>query len=91
MSDRYPHVFSPIRLGPVEVKNRFYFAPHGIPYVAGGGPSDTFAHYYGARAAGGCGLTIHSVSVMPRRGGLGVTPYLDETLPSFQATAQVGA
>ena len=89
MSDRYPHVFSPIKLGPVEIKNRFYFSTHGNPYVVGSGPSDSFAYYYGARAAGGCGLSSHSLSVMPGRGGLGVTPYLQESLPSFRAVAQV--
>jgi 2,4-dienoyl-CoA reductase-like NADH-dependent reductase (Old Yellow Enzyme family)/thioredoxin reductase len=89
MTDRYAHVFNPIKLGPVEIKNRFYFSPHGIPYSVAGGPSDTFAHYYAARAAGGVGLTIHSVSVMPRRAGLGITPYLAETLPSFEATARL--
>ncbi|MDQ1424695.1 MAG: dimethylglycine catabolism, partial [Acidimicrobiaceae bacterium] len=89
MSDRYPHVFSPIKLGPVEIKNRFYFSPHGSPYVVGSGPSDNFAYYYGARAAGGCGLCIHALSVMPGRGGLGVTPYLEESIPSFRAAAKV--
>jgi 2,4-dienoyl-CoA reductase-like NADH-dependent reductase (Old Yellow Enzyme family)/thioredoxin reductase len=84
---RYPHVFESISLGPAEIKNRFYFAPHGNPYNAGGGPSDTFAHYYAERAAGGCGLLFQALATMPRRDGLGVTPYLDEALASFAATA----
>src|SRR5216684_667723 len=89
MTDRYSHVLSPIKLGPVELKNRFYFSTHGNPYVSGSGPSDAFAQYYGARAAGGCALSFHSLSVMPGRGGLGVTPYLEESMPSFQAVAEV--
>ena len=32
---RYPNVFSPIRLGPVEVPSRFFFAPHGSALSAG--------------------------------------------------------
>ena len=50
-AQKYPHVFSPIRLGPVEVKNRFYFSPHGNPLSVGMGPSDGFAYYYAERAA----------------------------------------
>ena len=30
MHPKYPHVFSPMKLGPVEIENRFYFAPHGV-------------------------------------------------------------
>jgi len=86
---RYPHVFEPVSLGPVEIKNRFYFSPHGNPYSAGGGPSDAFAYYYAERAAGGCGLLIQALATMPRRDGLGITPYLDEALPSFKATADL--
>lgn len=89
MTEPYPNVFRPIKVGPVEIKNRFYFSPHGNPYVAGSGPSDNFAHYYAARAAGGCGMTMQSVSVMPRRGGLGITPYLEESVPAFRATADL--
>ena len=29
MHPRYPSVFSPIRLGPVELPNRYFFAPRG--------------------------------------------------------------
>jgi hypothetical protein len=62
----YPHVFAPISLGPVEVKNRFYLSPRGVPYAAGAGPSDAYAHYFAERAAGGCGLTIQSLATLPR-------------------------
>src|SRR5690242_7514726 len=29
-TQRYPHVFEPLKLGPVEVPNRIYMSPHGI-------------------------------------------------------------
>ena len=35
----YPHMFTPIRLGSVEVANRFYFSPHGNQMTAGSKPS----------------------------------------------------
>jgi 2,4-dienoyl-CoA reductase-like NADH-dependent reductase (Old Yellow Enzyme family)/thioredoxin reductase len=86
VTDRYPHVFNPIRLGPVEIENRFYFSPHGTLLNAGGGPSDDFAHYYAERAAGGCGLLIHGVTVLPnemsRRGA-----YEESSVASFAAVA----
>jgi 2,4-dienoyl-CoA reductase-like NADH-dependent reductase (Old Yellow Enzyme family) len=50
-------VFSPIRLGPVEVPNRVVRTGHGTgltnPYA-----TDDFIAYHAARAKGGCGLTI---------------------------------
>ena len=86
--DKYPHVFSPIRLGPVEVKNRFYFSPHGTPYQTASGPTDAFVAYYVARALGGCGVMFHAMTVMHRRGLGNTTPYLRENLPNFAAAAE---
>lgn len=89
-AEKYPHVFAPIRLGPVEVKNRFYFSPHGNPLSVGMGPSDAFAYYYAERAAGGCGLTLHSINVMPKRvGGSSLSPWQEDSIPSFQGAADV--
>lgn len=88
MTSPYPHVFSPIAIGPVEVKNRFYFPPHGTPLNSGGGPSDDFAYYYAERAAGGCGLLIQSLPVLPKILGR-QCPYYEETIPSFKAVADL--
>lgn len=88
-AEKYPHVFSPIRLGPVEIKNRFYFSPHGVPYQTAMGPTDAFAAYYVERARGGCGLTFHATSTMPRRAaGSNASPYLREAIPNYAAVAQ---
>jgi dimethylglycine catabolism A len=85
---RYPLTTTPINLGPVEIKNRFYLSPHGVGYNVGYEPSDVFVEYYAARAAGGCGLLIHAMSTMPKRaGGSLTTPYLERTIPSFRAVA----
>src|ERR1700684_356628 len=87
-ASRYPLTTTAIKLGPVEVRNRFYLSPHGVGYNVGYEPSDVFAEYYGARAAGGCGLLIHAMSTMPKRaGGSLTTPYLEHTIPSFRAVA----
>ena len=55
---RYRHLFSPLRLGPVTVRNRIVFSAHLTNYAADGMPTEQHAAYYAARAAGGAGLII---------------------------------
>lgn len=86
MHPKYPHVFNPIRLGPVEIDNRFYFAPHGVGLVIGNEPSDDFPYYSAERARGGCGLVINSLHVHGKA-GIFASPYPPENLPSFKAMA----
>jgi 2,4-dienoyl-CoA reductase-like NADH-dependent reductase (Old Yellow Enzyme family) len=75
----YPHVFQPITIGSVEIANRFYFSPHGIPLWVGNQPAEEAAHYMAERAAGGgCGLIFHA---------LRLTPVSKSTVPSFAAVA----
>ena len=69
----YPHVYAPVRIGPVEVKNRLYLTPHGPMHTrdrsvdydlytrdADGGPipKPELIEYYRERARGGAGLII---------------------------------
>ncbi len=56
MAERY--LWSPIRLGPVTVRNRIVFSAHLTNYAEGGLPTEQHAAYYEARAAGGSGLII---------------------------------
>lgn len=55
---RYRYLFSPLRLGPVVVRNRIVFSAHLTNYAQDGLPSPRHAAYYAARAAGGTGLII---------------------------------
>ena len=66
MHPKYPKVFSPIKLGPIELRNRFYSSPHAVPMNILGKPTDSFVHYNVARAKGGCGLIILSMSAHER-------------------------
>ena len=87
MSESYPHVFNPIKLGPVEIPNRFYFSPHGVPLSVGVHPTSDAVAYFAERAAGGCGLIFHSVlahGYAPRI----ASPYAKETVPAFAAIAE---
>lgn len=57
MSERL--LWSPLRLGPVTVRNRVVFSAHLTNYATQDGlPSEQHAAYYAARAAGGAGLII---------------------------------
>jgi 2,4-dienoyl-CoA reductase-like NADH-dependent reductase (Old Yellow Enzyme family) len=88
VSTAYPHVFSTIKVGPVELPNRIYLGPHGNPLSAGGVPSDDFAHYYAERAAGGVGLVLQSLPVLPVQVGR-QCPLDESTVPSFAAVADL--
>ena len=56
MAERY--LWSPIRLGPVTVRNRIVFSAHLTNYARDGLPTEQHAAYYAARAAGGAGLIV---------------------------------
>jgi len=55
---RYRYLFSPLRVGPVVVRNRIVFAAHLTNYAQDGLPTAQHAAYYAARAAGGAGLIV---------------------------------
>ncbi|WP_157221085.1 oxidoreductase [Flavisphingomonas formosensis] len=94
----YPHVFAPISLGPVEIRNRIYMPPHGVPLEVGvpgygpnGMPAAELAYYYAERAAGGVGLIFHSMLVAPFAAWLGTpssSPILPQALPSYARVAE---
>lgn len=53
----YPHVFTPISLGSVRVKNRLGFLPMTTALCDDYAITDAFLDFYGQRARGGVGLT----------------------------------
>lgn len=54
----YPHLFQPIRLGPVEIKNRVFSPAHGTTLGRDGLVTEEMIAYHAARAKGGAGLII---------------------------------
>ena len=61
---RYRLLFSPLRVGPLTLRNRVVFSAHLTNFARDGRPTAQHAAYYAARAAGGAGLIIteeHSV------------------------------
>jgi 2,4-dienoyl-CoA reductase-like NADH-dependent reductase (Old Yellow Enzyme family)/pyruvate/2-oxoglutarate dehydrogenase complex dihydrolipoamide dehydrogenase (E3) component len=88
MHPKYPHVFSPIRLGPVELPNRYYFAPHGVALTVGTQPSNDLVAYATERVKdGGCGLVILSCTVHERGRNYQPCPYPPDNVGAFRALA----
>jgi 2,4-dienoyl-CoA reductase-like NADH-dependent reductase (Old Yellow Enzyme family)/thioredoxin reductase len=52
----FDKLFSPLQIGPVEIKNRIQVTPHEQQYLKDGLPTETMIDYYLERAKGGAGL-----------------------------------
>ncbi|WAK01296.1 oxidoreductase [Methylobacter sp. YRD-M1] len=58
----YDKLFSPMRIGRVEIKNRVAMTSMGVNLAAaGGGVNDDIIAFYEARARGGVGLILSGV------------------------------
>lgn len=84
MHPKYPNVFSPIRIGSLELANRFYMAPHAVPMAVGSKPSDDYIHYNVARIQGGCSLIILTMTVHGRSRIFQPSPHPGENIASFR-------
>lgn len=88
MHPKYPNVFSPIRLGPVEIPTRFFFAPHGSALSAGTKPSDDLVAYSAERVKdGGCGLVIVALVAHERGRTRQPSPHPRENIAAFRVFA----
>jgi 2,4-dienoyl-CoA reductase-like NADH-dependent reductase (Old Yellow Enzyme family) len=88
---RYPHLFSPVSLGPVELKNRFYLSPHGNPtwiLSHNNGPTEDFVAYFEERAAAEVALLFHGLPISPIHHPYRQCAYSNETIPAFAAVAE---
>ena len=60
----FKHLFSPFRIGSLDIRNRVFMSPHGM--VGLGIGTDAQVGYFEARARGGCGfMVIASCQVVP--------------------------
>jgi mycofactocin system FadH/OYE family oxidoreductase 2 len=55
---RYPHLFQPLQIRNVRLRNRITSSAHGTSLSVGGLPSESFTAYHQARARGGIGLIV---------------------------------
>lgn len=90
-SAAYPHVFRPLDLGPVRVRNRIFVPAHTTNYGEDNLPSRRHLDYHRARAAGGVGLIIFE-AIRVHRSSLGrrqgVNGYDRAAIPAFAAIAK---
>ena len=88
----YHYMYSPIKIGPMEVPNRFVVPPMGNNFANSDGTwSNQSRSYYEARAAGGYGLVTIEATVVHRgaKGGpLKPCLYSDDSIPSLRAIAE---
>ena len=93
MDDRFPHVFSPYRIGGFDVRNRLVALPAGTSLVERGIPTHADVEHFERLAAGGVGLIVAGAMVVHRssalRSGKLVEGYLDEVVPAMAAKADV--
>jgi 2,4-dienoyl-CoA reductase-like NADH-dependent reductase (Old Yellow Enzyme family)/thioredoxin reductase len=83
----FPKLFSPIKLGPCEIKNRIVSTGHDTVLSTGGLVNDRLVAYHAARAAGGCGLIVTQVAAVHHTAFY--TPYLliatdDNFIPGYR-------
>jgi len=53
----FESLFSPLEIGPVEIKNRIQITPHELQYMQNGLPTNVLHNYFVERAKGGVGLS----------------------------------
>ncbi|MCJ7520777.1 MAG: FAD-dependent oxidoreductase [Dehalococcoidia bacterium] len=68
----YEKLFSPGRIGTLQLKNRIYYPPMGTNVCVGGEVTDRFLAYHEARARGGIGLDIIENANVDTAGGAGL-------------------
>jgi 2,4-dienoyl-CoA reductase-like NADH-dependent reductase (Old Yellow Enzyme family)/thioredoxin reductase len=59
---RFPHLFSPLTIGPVQARNRVVSSGHDTVMAVDGVPGDQYLAYQEARARGGAGLIVVQVA-----------------------------
>jgi len=86
------NLFSSIRIGSLELRNRIVMAPAGTNLAAPDGSiSEGLIRYHEARAKGGCGLNIVEVAIIDPRGIPIAAPVMisdDRYIPGWRALAE---
>jgi len=88
----FERLFTPIRLGPVTVRNRIVSTPHATKFGKDGYLTERYIRYYEEKAKGGAGLLqcFGSMSVHPTGPVLdwgGIKNWDDSSLPTFREFA----
>ncbi len=77
----FPHLFSPLAVGGLTLKNRILSTGHMTLMVDDGKPSEALALYHEARAAGGAGLIVtESAAVHPSTAPMHIMAFRDDCI-----------
>ena len=93
MSDKFPKLFSPLEIGPRQVRNRICCSAHADSLAEDGMPTERTRRYYELKARGGIGLmmcfgsaSIHATS--PARDWNGVELFEDRVIPYLETFSE---
>ena len=92
----YPLLFRPLRIGPIEIRNRIVSTAHQTTLVEDGLPTDDFVAYHAARAAGGVGLicieatAVHASGLLTGHTIAGYDPRVVERLARVADAVHAG-
>jgi mycofactocin system FadH/OYE family oxidoreductase 2 len=64
MSREFPHLFSPLQIGPVTVPNRILLPAHGTMFAEDNMPGERLAAYLAERARGGAGVIVTEIAAV---------------------------
>jgi 2,4-dienoyl-CoA reductase-like NADH-dependent reductase (Old Yellow Enzyme family)/thioredoxin reductase len=74
--ESFPHLFSPIQIGKLTVRNRIYSPPHAPGFVDRHFlPTDRLIAYWEAKAAGGTGMVASGVTPVHSTTGTTIVPF----------------
>ena len=90
----FPLLFRPLRIGPLEIRNRVIFAGHGSRFVDWHSHhlTERQGHYLAERAAGGVGLVIQGSAMVHPTGlaAAGINEvYSDSGIPAYARVAEM--
>jgi 2,4-dienoyl-CoA reductase-like NADH-dependent reductase (Old Yellow Enzyme family) len=88
----FKHLFTPLKVGSITLKNRIFSTGHVPAFAVGGYPTERYAQYQAEKARGGVGLTIFggSTSVTPNSPAAEwsmVANHDDTIIPAYQMMA----
>jgi 2,4-dienoyl-CoA reductase-like NADH-dependent reductase (Old Yellow Enzyme family) len=86
------HLFSPLTVGSVKVRNRIFSTGHQTVLVNDGVPNEALIAYHAARARGGAGLVIVEVAAIHETAFFSshtIKGYVDDCIPGYRHLAEV--
>lgn len=93
MHPKYPHLFSPVNIGSVTLRNRVVMAAMGMSQSDGGFVNKAVLNHYAARANGGVGAVVVEVTCVDAPLGLNTKGMLviddDKYIPGMAELAGV--